>query len=302
MAIVEFGGAIYMGASDGVHGYELMKVYSDNFVRGTASTDQITLTQDADHAHIDWTNGGNSGRFTLGDPDGLTIYGNGSNDTIALVGTNALPNTLHLNGTFTINGLTGPNPLANTNLDIGTSTVYIPYANPSSDPIAAIRGYLKNGYNNGLWNGTPTASMGVITSGAAGSNANSSIGFADSADSGNPAGLPADTIELRYTILGDANLNGSVDINDYNAVVRNFGTGTAWDQGDVTYETNVSINDYNAVVRNFGRAASSPAAMPTAQALTAESTQAGTTPSGAADTSAHKKRSFSRKTVSSWKF
>ena len=115
-----------------------------------------------------------SGEFAINDPAGLTINGNGANDTITLnyANGNPLPNTLHLNGTFTINGLTGTNPLTNTTLEIGTSTVYISYANAASDPLAVVRSYLQNGYNNGLWTGTPTSTTGVITSNAAAANAN----------------------------------------------------------------------------------------------------------------------------------
>jgi len=43
-----------------------------------------------------------------------------------------------------------------------------------------------------------------------------------------------------------------VGLSDYTAVVRNFGVGTSWDQGAVTYGATVGLDDYTAVVRNFG--------------------------------------------------
>ena len=51
------------------------------------------------------------GQLLVNDAAGLTINGNGSNDVITLVYTNGnpLPNTIHLNGTFTVNGLSGVN-------------------------------------------------------------------------------------------------------------------------------------------------------------------------------------------------
>ena len=78
-----------------------------------------------------------------------------------------------------------------------------------------IQSYLRNGYNGGAWNGTPTASTGVITSFAAAGNASHStaIGYADSAD-GQGVNTTPNTIELRYTILGDANLDGQVNSAD----------------------------------------------------------------------------------------
>jgi len=85
----------------------------------TASTaNAITLTQDPDGQHIDWIQGSSIGVIPINDPNGLTINGDAGNDSITLDYTNGnpFPNTLHLNGTFTIAGLQGANPLANTAL------------------------------------------------------------------------------------------------------------------------------------------------------------------------------------------
>jgi hypothetical protein len=52
---------------------------------------------------------------------------------------------------------------------------------------------------------TPTG----ITSSAAQTNSTSyGIGYADFADANNPAGLSSGQIEIKYTLLGDANLDG----------------------------------------------------------------------------------------------
>ena len=126
-----------------------------------------------------------------------------------------------------------------------------------------LRNSLMNGFNGGTWTGTATATTGAIQSSSVALDPdNFAIGYADSADPGNPTGLGLNLLELRYAAIGDTNLNNTVDINDYNAVVRNFGTGTLWDQGDVTYDPTVSIDDYNAIVRHFGNVVSSPAALP----------------------------------------
>ena len=161
-------------------------------ISGTTAGDTITLSKDSDGTDIDWGMGASNGTLPINDPRGLTINGNGGSDSIT-VSAGAWPNIMHLNGTFTINGLSATNSLANTNLEIGRSTVYISYS--SSDPLSLIQGYLKNGYNNGAWNGTPTASTGVITSIPAASNAaqTTAIGYADSAD-GLIAGQPVNTI------------------------------------------------------------------------------------------------------------
>ena len=92
------------------------------------------------------------------------------------------------------------------------------------------------------------------------------VPFADSVNvQGQLAGNTGNPANFNFTtsvVPGDANLNGTVDVNDYNAVIRNFGTGTTWTQGDFGDGSVVSITDYNTVVRNFGH--SSPGALPSA--------------------------------------
>jgi hypothetical protein len=204
---------------------------------GTSGNDSITLTQNSDGTDIDWSMSTSSGRLPISDSNGLTINGNGGSDTITLNygagNNNPLPNIIHLNGNININGLAGSNPLANTTLEIERSTVYISYS--SSDPLSLIQDYLKAGYNNGAWNGTPTASTGAITSTPAASNAaqTTAIGYADSAD-GLIAGQPANTIELKYTLYGDTALTGTVGFNDFTRMTQHWNqtTGGTWETGE----------------------------------------------------------------------
>jgi len=236
-------------------------------ITGTGSIDQITLMQDPDQVHIDWTINSTIGQMLITDPNGLTINGNAASNVITLDYSNGipLPNILHLDGTFTINGLTGSNPLANTNLEIGQSTVYIPYANSASDPLAAIRGYLNNGYSNGLWTGTPTPTTGVITSTAAAASANKStgIGYADSADG--LVSLPANTIELKYTLYGDTGLTGSVGFTDFMRMTQHYtlNSGATWGEGDFNYDGSINSADFNLLQPNYGQTLPAPAVAPT---------------------------------------
>jgi hypothetical protein len=221
-------------------------------ITGTSASDAITLTRAVDQQHIDWKMGAVHGEMTINDPNGLTINGNGGNDTITLDYTsgNPLPDTVHLNGTFTINNLQGTNPLSGTTLDIGRSTLFISYS--GSDPLAAIQGYLKGGYNGGAWNGTPTTTTGVITSSAVqgNSNHNTAVGYADSAD-GQGINTVANTIELKYTLYGDANLDGSVNTIDLQRLLFAFNTSGAWDQGDFNYDGVVNTVDLQGLLFNF---------------------------------------------------
>src|SRR4029079_1835805 len=98
-------------------------------ISGTTGDDVITLTRDQDGVDIDWVLGTANGQFPINDPNGLTIVGGGGHDTINLDYSNGnpLPNKLHLNGTFTVNGLQGASPFSGTTVEIGRSTVFISY-------------------------------------------------------------------------------------------------------------------------------------------------------------------------------
>jgi hypothetical protein len=260
-------GEVLVGTNSALVAYARIDV-----INATSGNETISLKADADTLHIDWTMGSADEQVLINNATGLAINGNaGAADTITLDYSNGnpLPNTLHLNGMFTIDNLQGANPLAGTTLDIGRSTVFISYG--PSDPIAAIRGYLQAGYNSGAWNGTPTASTGVITSAAAQANPNSNaaIGYADWAD-GQGVNTTTNTIELKYTLVGDANLDGQVNSADLQALLASFNTPGSWDQGDFNYDDNVNSADLQALLSTFNTSVAT---------TTAEATRA---PAGAA--------------------
>ncbi|HEY8747446.1 MAG TPA: hypothetical protein VIM11_05710 [Tepidisphaeraceae bacterium] len=243
----------------------------------TASTaNAITLTQDPDGQHIDWIQGSSIGVIPINDPNGLTINGDAGNDSITLDYTNGnpFPNTLHLNGTFTIAGLQGANPLANTALEIGQSTVYFNYASGTS-PVSAIQAALAVGYNGGGWNGSAAGLIGAITSAtAAGGPANTfGLGFADSAD-GIVAGQTSNTVEIRYTVMGDANLDRVVDVNDSLLMARHWIAlgNPGWDIGNFNYDNTVNLNDATLLTKNWNATASGAVAIAAAATLAAATT------------------------------
>lgn len=134
-------------------------------------------------------------------------------------------------------------------LDLTNNSLAVNYGS-AQDPVASIRTNLSTGFNHGTWDG-----FGIMSSSAAAAGA--TLGYADSAD-GVVVGLAANTVLVKYTIAGDVNLDGAVDLADYTAVVRNFGKANAsWDQGDFFYDGTVGLDDYTAVVRNYGKNVSS---------------------------------------------
>ena len=72
-------------------------------------------------------------------------------------------------------------------LDITNNHLFINYGS-GADPIASIAAMIKSGFNGGAWNGT-----GIESSAAAANSGSYGIGYADSADPGNPAGLSSGT-------------------------------------------------------------------------------------------------------------
>jgi hypothetical protein len=134
-------------------------------------------------------------------------------------------------------------------LDLTDSSLFIDYGS-GPDPIASIAAWIESGYANGLWNG-----IGIMSS-TAQNNPNYGIGYADSADPGNPAGLPSDTIEIKYTLLGDANLDGTVNSEDFTPFSHNLSqSGMTWDDGDFNYDGTVNAEDFTLFSHNLNQSA-----------------------------------------------
>jgi autotransporter-associated beta strand protein len=141
---------------------------------------------------------------------------------------------------------------ATSNLDIGNNHFFINYGS-GTDPIASVAALLATGYAGGAWNGA-----GGIVSSAVATNPGYGVGYADSADPGNPAGLPSGTIEVAFTLLGDADLNHTVNGVDFGILAANFNHGVSrWDQGDFNYDNVVNGVDFGALAANFNKGAAS---------------------------------------------
>jgi hypothetical protein len=115
---------------------------------------------------------------------------------------------------------------------------------PHDATFANIVGWVANGVN-----GTPG---GVITSSAA--LPGYGVGVVDGNDGVLGTTVSSGTIEVAYTLEGDANLDGKVDITDFNIFAPNFGLPTTlgWEAGDFNYSGTVDIGDFNLFAGNFG--------------------------------------------------
>jgi len=60
---------------------------------------------------------------------------------------------------------------------------------------------------------------------------------------------------LRLTRSGDANVDGTVTLDDFTALAAQFGQTGTWDQGDFNYDGNVNLDDFTSLAANFGQSA-----------------------------------------------
>jgi hypothetical protein len=77
--------------------------------------------------------------------------------------------------------------------------------------------------------------------------------------SGRAYGVESGTF-FRIFLPGDANRDGDVDFQDYQALEGNFGrtVGVTWSMGDFDADGDVDFTDYQALELNFGHAAPEP--------------------------------------------
>jgi hypothetical protein len=79
------------------------------------------------------------------------------------------------------------------------------------------------------------------------------VGWADGKDK-IVGTLSSSQIEVKYTLLGDANLDGVVNGADFSILAANFGQGvTNWDQGNFLFTPAVNGSDFSALAANFGQ-------------------------------------------------
>jgi len=136
-------------------------------------------------------------------------------------------------------------------LDIAGNSVTINYGVGNPSPASTIEGYLASGYANGAWNGTE------IISSTAAANPGTSVGYAEGSVDTGTAAQPGQVL-IKYTLAGDANLDGVVNFADFATVLKNFDqSGTDWAAGNFGYAVNspsvASTNffDFAQILKNF---------------------------------------------------
>ena len=71
------------------------------------------------------------------------------------------------------------------------------------------------------------------------------------------AALSSGQIEIKYTLLGDANLDGAVNGSDFAILATNFNKAVSgWDAGDFNYDGAANGADFALLASNFNKGAS----------------------------------------------
>jgi hypothetical protein len=133
-------------------------------------------------------------------------------------------------------------------LDLANNALIVDYA--GTNPLDQVNNWIKSGSAGGTWNG-----FGIMSSSIAG-NSSFAIGIGDNAVLGRSSFLghavDSTTIYARFTLGGDANLDGEVNIADLGILAANWqGTGKYWFHGDSNYDGLVNIADLGILAANW---------------------------------------------------
>jgi len=135
-------------------------------------------------------------------------------------------------------------------LDLTDGVAIFDYS--SASPLSALTAQLASGRNGGAWNGS-----GISTSAAA-NLPGTGIGIAEASALGitliDGESIDPTTVLLRYTWLGDANLDLTVDINDLATLASHWQSAGTWIDGDFDYSGFVDINDLAMLATNWQEA------------------------------------------------
>ncbi len=140
-------------------------------------------------------------------------------------------------------------------VDLTNNKLIVDYA-PGASPLTDLRAMIVSGYNGGSWNGS-----GLVSSLANTNTHGLGYGEASAVFASFPATFGGQQVDdtsvlVRFTRYGDANLDGQVNLTDFNRLASNFGSTSAiWTQGDFNYDGLVNLADFNRLASNFGQSA-----------------------------------------------
>ncbi len=175
--------------------------------------------------------------LTISNP--MTIQ---ASKTVTKTGTVVIegPLTIEANGGLVLTSgatriFSAPTLAAGAKIDVKNNSMTVDYRGQTS-PATTIKNQLAGGYAAGTWNGA-----GINTSSAIANQ--TALGWKDDAAN--------QSILVKYTYYGDANLDGQVDISDLGALATAWQTSAVWSQGDFDYSGFVDISDLGKLATNW---------------------------------------------------
>jgi hypothetical protein len=190
-----------------------------------------------------------AGGATLTIADPMTIR---AGRTVTKTGTVLIqaPLTLEAGAVLSLTGgrtdlFGAPSLGANAKIDVKNTTVTVDYRGQTS-PATTIRTQLASGYAAGAWNGPGIGTSAPLTVGGKAVG----VGWRD-----DPA---TQSIRIKYTYVGDSNLDGQVDITDLGALATAWQTAGVWANGDFDYSNFIDITDLGALATNWQAGVGSP--------------------------------------------
>jgi hypothetical protein len=145
-------------------------------------------------------------------------------------------------------------------MDLADNAATVDYE-PGNSPLSSIRAQIISAYSAGSWSG----------GGIGSSLANTTTRGVGYAEASSLTSIPSifgavddSTILIRLTRYGDADLNGLVNLSDFNRLAGSFGlsSGAVWSQADFNYDGRVNLSDFNLLASNFGFSATGPTVAP----------------------------------------
>ena len=236
-------------------------------INGGSASNTLTLSVTGGHAAINVISAGNhiinapvvlASDTTISVPTGnvLSVKSlRGAGLTLNTGGTTRILPDGTATGHSTVTSLTiagGMTPTAT--LDVTNNAVVVDYSASDPTPFQTIRadpGGVQR--PSGHWTGKGiTSSMANDTS--------FGIGYAERSSLGGVASIfgtvDAQAVLVRLTRYGDADLNGVVNLLDFNRLAANFNqSGKFWSDGDFNYDGNVNLLDFNRLAANFNLSA-----------------------------------------------
>lgn len=146
-------------------------------------------------------------------------------------------------------------------LDLNDGSLILNYPAGQASPLAGLRAQIAAGYADGAWTGKGITSTAAATAGGVG------LGYADASTILGAGGgtwqsesVDGSAVLVRYTLQGDANLDGQVNFTDLLKLSQNYGaeSGAGWWQGDGDYNGNVNFRDLLKLSQNYNAALPSP--------------------------------------------